>query len=262
MIVVQPIPVEGRDNFRSGAAQGCQRILAGLESVEDYSRELSRSLPPFEIRDNLAPGEGSALEAIRDCAEKLYSGAARVLFVGGDHGITPPLVEAAYAQWPDLAVIHFDAHLDRRTTHEGVRASHATVCERLENREYPIPVYSFGIRAHGQMEQIPFPDRIFYGSKIVAPLVDVLRGLGNRPLYLSLDMDVLDPALFGAVSNPEPGGVPWLELVAALQWLDGRLVAADLVEYVPVDAPRSPHDCMAAALLKLMLIVLAGYLPT
>lgn len=250
---------EGRDNAVGGAAAGPGMIRWGLESAETHSLWQRRNLPPWRdngdryLYDRTPDG---AVEAMAEAITEAASGAP-LLVLGGDHLVSLPAVRHNLRRHPGLRVVHLDAHLDQRDRHEGERLSHATVMRRIDELAKGPRVASFGVRSRAPEEA--WENERFFARQVAAPLARWLEGPGrSAPLYLSVDLDVLDPGLMPAVSNPEPGGIGMAELVEAFKLLRGRLVGADLVELVPTATTPAASAQVAGVVMRELMIALAG----
>ena len=251
---------EGPDNALPGAATAPALLRWGAESAEARSLFQQRAAPAVDDHGDkpflgLAPDD--ALDAMESALGALDP-ARPFLVLGGDHAVTLPIL-----RWhlrtgaPAPRVIHLDAHLDRRSVHEGVRASHATVIKRVEELLGPQRVASFGVRSRAPEE--PWDEARCFAYDVAAPLERWLAGIDPAtPLYLTLDLDVLDPGAMPAVSNPEPGGIDARALFEALALLRGRLAGADLVELVPTAAPPAAAAQQAGIVYRELLVALAG----
>lgn len=180
-------------------------------------------------------------EAIERAVERLLSQGRRPLVLGGDHSITYPVVRAVRRRHPRLTILHLDAHNDLYDAYEGDPYSHACPFARIMEEGLADQLVQVGIRAmtRHQREQA---DR--FGVEVID-----MRGwtAGERftlrhPVYVSLDVDVLDPAFAPGVSHREPGGMSVREVLGVVQGIDRPIVGADLVEY----NPRRDHDSVTA----------------
>jgi agmatinase len=198
----------------------------------------------------LPVGEAAIATIERQIKEVLDQG-SRVLALGGDHCVTLPIVRAQSRHFPDLTVVHIDAHPDLYDELEGDRLSHACPFSRIMEEGLVSRLVQLGIRtlnAH-QREQA---DR--FGVEILEMrhwrLADGLPGGLSGPLYLSLDLDALDPAFAPGVSHPEPGGFSTRELLDIVEALPSPLVGADIVELNPLRDAGDLTARVAAKLLK------------
>ena len=258
-LIVFGIPFEGKGNFLSGASLGPQKIRWALESIEFYSIYQRAPMPEYIDIGDLYPGADSepeeALKKIETAIDKVLEGGYPFLALGGDHLITYPLVKSAGRIWDDIHILHIDAHLDRRDTFEGRYFSHATVIRRLEELIGEDRICSFGYRSRGPEENEPACGKPF---RVLKPLMTQLEKWKDRPLYLTLDLDVLNPSEFPAVTNPEPGGISFMELLEVIKLLRGRIIGADMVEFNPLAAPGNHSAVTAAVLMREILIALSA----
>ncbi len=248
---------EGPEDFLKGTAMAPSRLRWAMESIEDYSVYQRRLVPRYQDHGDVYP-EGATPEArlqslTQQVASRLRPG-ERWLFLGGDHAVTYATVAALLPLYPQLTVVHLDAHLDRRETFEGNRWSHATVMKRLQDLlGDPHRIHTLGYRSRAPEEPeegVPF--------QVLEPLRQLLPQL-RFPVYLTLDLDVLDPSEFPAVGNPEPGGITFQELLEAIQLLKGLLVAADVVEYNPLASGALFPAVTGALLIRELLILLDAH---
>jgi arginase len=173
----------------------------------------------------------------------------RPVSLGGDHSITYPIVKAFARKYPELTIFHFDAHPDLYDEFEGNRLSHACPFARIMESGLAKRLVQIGIRTMNghQREQARR-----FGVEVVEmqslPAHDPLKAAG--PIYISFDMDVLDPAFAPGVSHREPGGVSVREAIAHLHAIEGEIVGADVVEYNPVRDLGDMTATVAAKIVK------------
>ncbi len=241
------LPYEGRDNFIPGVSLAPERIRWARESIEDYSVYWWLPAPALDDQGDLDPAQLSGKDMVEhflgEMSEKLPNGEP-CLFLGGDHLVTLPAVRHYQNLGKRFEVLHLDAHLDRRQAYEGSRYSYATVIARVEEAMGAERVHTLGFRSKAPEETrsgVPFA--------VLEPLKRLLE-TNDGPFYLTLDLDVLDPSVFPAVTNPEPLGVSVRELLDAFRLLRGRLIAADIVEYNPLSDDGLRSAVTAAFLLR------------
>jgi arginase len=173
----------------------------------------------------------------------------RPVSVGGDHSITFPIVKAFARHYPDLTIFHFDAHPDLYEEFEGNRLSHACPFARIMEAGLAKRLVQIGIRTINQHQR---EQANRYGVEVVEmrslPAFDKLKAEG--PVYVTFDVDVLDPAFAPGISHREPGGMSVREAIAHLQAIQGQIVGADLVEYNPVQDVAGVTATVAAKILK------------
>ena len=255
-ILLLGIPYEGRANFQRGASLAPALIRRALEGLELTCRLTGKPVGNLTDLGDLTlypadPTPQALEEALRHRLPELKP-TQHLIALGGDHWITYPLVRRHLDLYPDLVLLHLDAHLDRRDVFEGERENHATVIRRIEDLIGPERVFTLGYRTIGEGEEPRgFPKRV------LEPLRFLFPHFRGRPVYLSLDLDVLDPGLFPPVSNPEPGGISLQELLEALGLLSAlHVVGADLVEFVPAGALDLTWATVAALILRELICIL------
>jgi agmatinase len=275
-ICIVPLPFEGTVSYGSGTAAGPDDILAASAQVELWDDELSfdleslRYLTAPAIRPESNEAADDYLRRVDAGARKLSGNGRLVIGIGGEHSLTPPLVYAASKDCNDLSglmVVQIDAHTDLRDTYEGTRQSHACAMHRLTERG--ARVIAIGIRAMSQPEDeyaksVGLIDIYRAQSLAEAPdleqrLIAELRGL-TGDVYLTVDIDGLDPSMCPGTGTPEPGGLGWWQTLRILRavLLENRtrnLIGCDLVETVP--QPNTQLNEFTAARLLAKMIAYA-----
>jgi agmatinase len=203
----------------------------------------------YEDAGDLTFTEKDAFSVIEAGVGALIDAGKRPVLLGGDHSITFPIVKAVGRQHPGLTIFHFDAHPDLYEEFEGNRLSHACPFARIMEAGLAKRLVQIGIRTLNghQREQAEK-----FGVEVVE-----MRGLpaygrlkADGPVYITFDMDVLDPAFAPGVSHREPGGISVREAIAHLHAIEGEIVGADLVEYNPVRDVGGLTATVAAKILK------------
>ncbi len=254
--VIWPIPYERTTSYLKGTAAGPEALIAASQQVELYDEELDWVIAELGI-GTLDPFEDAGLseeEAIArlagDCRELLQAGKF-VVGIGGEHTVTVGLVRAHAAQFPGLWVVQIDAHSDFRDTYEGSRWSHACVMARVQE---VAPFVGVGIRSSDGSERhrLRPPSRFVYAHEMRADaswMERVVHSIEGAKVYVTIDLDALDPAEMPAVGTPEPGGLRWNELLGFLQVLarEREVVGFDVVELCP-QAGAARADFAAARL--------------
>lgn len=257
-------PMDETASFRPGARLGPARVREASYVLEEYSLELGRSLrdvPFCDIGDvEIPPGDPqAALRAVEAAADAVWRAGRRPVALGGEHLVTLGLLRAARAHHPDLALVQFDAHADLRDDYLGVALSHACVMRRAAELLSPERIHQIGIRSATREEAEFGRARTRFYPLSEAPLPGAvgraLAELRGRPLYVTIDIDVLDPAEAPGTGTPEPGGARFGELLAALRELPGAaVVGADLVEVAPELDPSGRTAVVAAKILRELLV--------
>lgn len=194
------------------------------------------------------PAGYEGIQAICEKVKGLLAKGFRLLALGGDHAVSFPIVKAYAEQYPNLTIVHLDAHPDLYDTFDQNPFSHASPFARIMENKLAANLIQIGIRGMNDVQR----DQVRRFNATVIEMKDWHSDLPIKtkgPVYLSLDMDVLDPAFAPGVSHHEPGGLATREVIRLIQRLDGPIVGADIVEYNP---ERDAGEITAAAAAKLL----------
>ncbi len=248
------VPYDATASFRRGSRFAPEAIRWASDSIETYNPLLYRDLEAVLFADagdlRVDTLDARAMVAVI----RRHLGPAFPLLLGGEHTITLGGVQALTARYHDLVVIQWDAHTDLRDEDRGQRLTHATVIRRLV--EGGCPVVQLGIRAGTRAEFDLARQRSLYLSRGVALPPRLLETLRERPLYLTVDIDVLDPSIAPGTGNPEPDGAAYPELLSAFRSIaDHRIVGMDLVEVCPPCDPGGATAVTAATLVRDMILL-------
>ena len=237
-------PFDGTACFRKGTSEAPDAIRKNSYNFETYLLELGIDLSDVSANDwgnlELTKDQDKNEKLLEDLVSKIVNDGKFPVGLGGEHSLTPAAVKAAHSKYPNLAVVILDAHLDFRKEYEGNTKSHATVTRRVSEIVGVDNVRSVGIRSVSQSE---ITEARSGGLKFVESgwtelreyLADVIDDL-DGPVYLSLDMDAIDPAFAPGVGTPEPFGMTPYEVVQTINFFADRIVGFDCVEVCP------PHD--------------------
>ncbi len=263
--VLGGVPMDYTASFQAGSRFGPPRIREASYGLETYSPLQDADLVERPLHDagdlDLPIGNvQKSLALIEEAAVDLLAFGKRLLAVGGEHLITLPLVTAALRVWPDLMVVHWDAHADLRDTYLGERLSHATVLRRVAEMVGDGRIYQFGVRsgtaeelAWGRQHTHLFPD------DVLQPLLATRAQWTGRPIYLTIDVDVFDPAFMPGTGTPEPGGITPREGFSALAAMRGQhIIGADIVETMPMADPSLRSAILAAKLVRETALLVSG----
>jgi agmatinase len=249
-IVLLGIPLDTTVTFFPGTRFGPERIRACAEAVESYSPYFKQDLTEAKIYDTGdIELEGifamkAKLESIRKVTFGWMKDGSKPFLIGGEHTLTLAAVQAGLELYPDLAVLQLDSHADMRDTGEtGSKLSHDTVMRRILELLRRDSLIQVGVRSFAKEELGVAGTNIFKITEREA----VRRMLADRPVWLTVDLDVLDPSIMPATGSPEPNGATYQELIDMLVSLKGvKFVGADLVEFNPL-AADFPAPCVLAA---------------
>jgi len=242
--VIIGLPMDTTASFRPGTRFAPFRLREVSEGLEEYSVYQAKSLQNvyfYDAGDVILPfgNVGESLRRIELVANYLLSQNKRIFAIGGEHLVSYPIIKAYHLFYSSLAVIQMDAHADLREEYLGEKFSHATVMRHVAEEIGGENLFQLGIRS-GTREEMEYASRKtnMYIDKSLPVLGEITEKIGNRPVYISLDIDVLDPAFAPGTGTPEPGGITPQELLRLLYGL-GKLniVGFDVVEISP------PYDC-------------------
>ena len=257
-IVLFGVPFEGTVNLRHGADHGPRDLRLGSDSIETYSPALERDLEDLAMADlgDCELGTGSPREQLhrarREIAGFWHPGLIPVM-LGGDHTATLPVIETVAPAIPDLRILQLDAHPDLREEFLGERYNYASAMARVMDVVAPERVYQVGMRT-GAREEYTRNAPHLYPAHAVRP-VDAVRSLvpelSRHPLYVTIDVDVLDPSEAPGTGAPEPCGLTASDLIEIIRLLEPcRIVGADLVEVAQAFDPSGRTAITASWILR------------
>jgi agmatinase len=257
--VILGCPFDGTASFRPGARFGPSAIRRASWGIETYSPYLDRDLEEAKIHDlgdlELPLGEKElALDLIRKAGREILAEKKFPIFLGGEHLITLPIIEEMVQVHPDLHLLHIDAHADLREDYLGEPLSHSTVMRKVSNFLERGRLFQIGIRS-GTKEEFGLAKRM---KSLVSfkegSIKRLVNGLRKRPVYVSLDLDVIDPSLLPGVGTPEPGGLRFQDLITLLGALRPLwVVGFDVVELTPDYDPTQISSVTASVILREMI---------
>jgi agmatinase len=252
--VIWPLPLELTTTYIKGTGLGPEALIQASHQVELFDDELEEetfrrgiaTLEPYRFEGDDPETAAARIEA--EAAGRLEH-VRRLVSVGGEHTVSVGLVRAFMKRHPGLTVLHLDAHADLRDSYEGSPLNHACVMSRIAEIA---PFVSVGIRSLSVEEHDQIRDRSFAAFGIHRMRKDpswsakVLERLGGE-VYVTLDLDVLDPSIMPSVGTPEPGGMGWYELLGFLKTVfeSRTVIGMDMVELCP--KPGAEHGVFSAA---------------
>lgn len=272
--LILPIPYEGTVSYGQGTREGPRAILNASRQVELYDRELddepalTHGIHTLPALAPIVGGPEAMVAAIAACAQEQLASGKLLVGLGGEHSISAGIAHAIHALHGDFVMVQIDAHSDLRDEYEGSRYSHACIARRVY--DMGATIVQLGIRSicreeieliHAERERL----RVFFAEDVHAgghlePLAELLRG---RKVFLTIDLDGLDPALVPATGTPEPGGLSWAQALAIVRTVAraGQVVAIDCVELAPIPG-QAASDFLAAKLVyKAIGLTLAARAP-
>lgn len=269
--VIIPFGLEASVSYGGGTHKGPQAMLDASQEVELFDEELWReAVRDYGVVTAKEPkidntNIPAALDQLAGMTGTALKDGKFPLVFGGEHSITPGAIRPFLEQFPDLHILHFDAHADLRDGYDGEHFSHAAAIRRV--LDHPtVPIISVGIR-NISAEEIPFLDsnrhritihwgkdrRSYDYDEIVAPLA-------GKPIYLTFDLDGFDSSAMPSTGTPEPGGIFWEDAVGIISRAAkvGRIVGADINELAPIEGLHGPDFLAAKLAYKIMNYALAG----
>ncbi len=245
-VLVWPISYEGTVSYGGGTGEGAMAIIDASRNMELYDEETDAEVYRLGIHtaDVTRPAETpeAMMESLLERARELVGAGKFVCMIGGEHSVSAPVIRAHAETYENLSVLQIDAHADLRDTYDGTPHSHASIMARVV-RDLKLPAVQVGIRSISAEEARSldeFPTRIFWAKDIAGRTdwwEEAVAGLTEN-VYLTIDIDGLDPSLVAQTGTPEPGGLGWYEVVGLIRTLarsGRRVVGMDLTEYSYVE---------------------------
>ena len=254
-------PFDSTTSFRPGTRFAGQAVRNDSWGLEIYSPYQDRELTTGKVCDcgDLELPFGSperALGQIEACASEILEDRKLPFLIGGEHLVTLGSVRAAARKYPDLHLIHFDAHTDLRTDYLGEELSHACVIRRCWELLGDGRIHQFGIRSGERYEfEWAKSGHTDFHPFTLEGLGEVIREIGDAPLYFTLDLDVMDPSVFPGTGTPEPGGADFLTVMRAATDVcgAGNLIGCDVNELCPPCDPTGASTAAACKIIREML---------
>ena len=264
-IVLYGAPFDSTTSFRPGARFGPSAMRHESFGLETYSPYQDKDLMDISVFDSgdleLCFGSSEmALSDIEKRAEEILGAGKFPLLLGGEHLVTLAAVRAVAAKYPDLHIIHFDAHADLRDDYLGAKLSHACVLRRCHEIVGDGHIHQFCIRS-GEREEFQFASRhTDFHPFTFEGLEEIVRELKEKqvPVYFTIDLDCMDPSVFPGTGTPEAGGVSFLELLKAIRTVSqANVVGADVNELAPMLDASGVSTATACKVLRELLLAIA-----
>lgn len=259
-IVIFGAPFDSTTSYRPGTRFASSAMRNESFGIETYSPYQDKDLTDIKVFDGgdleLCFGSPeSALNDIENFSAQILSDGKMPLMIGGEHLVTLGSVRAAAKKYPDLCIIHFDAHADLRDNYLGQKLSHACVMRRCHELVSDGNIFQFGIRSGDREEFLWGREHVITNKFNFRGLEKLHEIIKNRPVYFTIDLDVLDPSCFPGTGTPEAGGVTFTELMLAVQTVSTmNTVAIDVNELSPALDQSGASTALACKLLREILL--------
>jgi len=261
--VIFGAPYDGTSSFRPGSRFAASRIRIDSYGLETYSPYLDKDLLTKHVHDAgdldfVFGNRDLVLSNIKEFATNLIKDNKKPLMIGGEHLVTLPVVEAVHNKFNDLIILHFDAHTDLREDYMGEKFSHATVIKRVwellgDNRIYQFGIRS-GLKAEFDWAEAGHTNLNKFGYETLDKVIDIVK---DKPVYVTIDLDVLDPSIFPGTGTPEPGGISFTDMMTIIKKLSNlNIVGADVVELAPDYDSTGVSTAVASKIIREMLLIL------
>lgn len=259
-VVLVGIPYDGTCSFRPGTRFAPSEIRIVSNGIEEYSPISDRELEEvafFDAGDLDLPFGNSAkvVSLVYENAKKILNEKKKVFAIGGEHLVSLGLIRAYFEKYPNLHIVHFDAHADLRESYLGEELSHATVIRRCLNFIDAENLVQFGIRS-GTKEEFSFIKEKATLANNIKEFRQKIKTFEDAPVYITVDLDVLDPSILPGTGTPEPGGLFYNQLIETLLEMQNlNVVGCDIVELSPHYDPSNVSTIVAAKLIREMLLM-------
>lgn len=253
-------PFDSTTSFRPGTRFGPKAMRSESFGIETYSPYQDLDLEDFRVCDlgdlELPFGNSvKTLEQVEETAAQILTNGKLPLMLGGEHLLSLGAIRAALKRYPDLCVLHFDAHTDLREEYLGETLSHATVMRRVWDLLGDDRICQFGIRSGEKAEFYWAKEHTRLQKFNFDGLEETIKALKGKPVYFSIDLDVLDPSVFPGTGTPEAGGVTFSELLRAILPAGNlQIVGMDLMELCPVYDPSGRSTAVACKTARELLL--------
>ena len=249
-------PYEGTVSYKNGTAGGPQAIIEASAQVEWFDEELGDEFHTAGIATypivHPDPNPAGQMQRVKDAAREVLKDGKFLLALGGEHSMTAGLVAAVAEMHGPISVLQIDAHADLRDSYGGTKHSHACVMRRV--LETAKQICQVGIRSYSREEKEACSEQVanFITPQVIEAdpaWIDRVLGMLGEKVYITVDMDGLDPSIAPGVGTPEPGGLTWAQVTGLLRRVctERQVVAADVVEARPL-ADNHVTECLAARL--------------
>lgn len=258
--VLAGLPYDGTSSFRPGSRFAPESIRKHSYAIESFSHEQERDITDYKVADignlELPYGDSKAVvKLVEELAAKMLKDKKKALYIGGEHLLTYPIMKQYAKKYKDLKVIYFDAHADFREGYTGSRLSHASAARLTAEEVGNENLYMFGIRSFEKNEWLYMKkNNIFVDSK-VERFDEVADMIKDFPVYMSLDMDVFDPACLPGLGTPEAGGIFYADFMRLMPGLSKlNIVGMDVLEISPEYDSLGNSSIFAAKVIRELIL--------
>lgn len=259
-IVLFSAPFDSTTSYRPGtrfAGKAMRSESFGMETYSPYRDLDLADLNVFDGGDLELPfgNVERALAQIEEHVSLILKDSKMPVMIGGEHLVTLGAFRAVYQKYPDVHIVHFDAHADLREDYLGETFSHATVLRRIWDLVGDHRIFQFGIRSGDKSEFVFAKEHTSLRPFTLEGLKETAAALADKPVYFTLDLDVLDPSIFPGTGTPEAGGISFSELIKAFAEMESlHIVGCDINELSPVYDPSGVSTAVACKVLREMLL--------
>jgi agmatinase len=271
-VLVLPVSYEGTVSFGTGTGEGASAIIDASRNMELYDEETDSEVYKIGIHtlDEFQPRETpeAMMNALYERSKELIKTDKFLCMLGAEHSVSAPIIRAHSEKYHNLSVLQIDAHADLRDTYDGTPHSHASIMARVV-KDLRIPSVQVGIRSISADEAralgAGLPTKIFWAKDIVGRTdwIDEAVDSLTENVYLTIDIDGLDPSLVPTTGTPEPGGLGWYETLTLIKKLaeKRRIVGMDLVEFSKAENSDAPAFLCAKLVYKSLAYIFRNETP-
>lgn len=271
-VLILPVSYEGTVSYGTGTGAGAMAIVDASRNMELYEDETDAEVYKIGIHtlEEFKPRETpeEMMESLYDTTRELLKSDKFVCMLGGEHSVSAPIIKAHAEKYHDLSVLQIDAHADLRDTYDGTPHSHASIMARVV-KDMRIPSVQVGIRSisaeEARLIDSGIPTRIFWARDIAGKTdwIDAAVDSLTENVYLTIDIDGLDPSIVPTTGTPEPGGLGWYETLELIRKIaeKKRIVGMDLVEYSYFENYDSPAFLCAKLVYKSLAYIFRNETP-
>jgi len=257
-VVILPVPYEGTVSYQAGTREAPNAIINASRNLELFDLELRKEICKIGIHTlpeiTILKDAERMIQRVCGIAKELLQDNKFIVMLGGEHSLTVGMVYALIEKYQNLSVLQFDAHTDLRDKYQGTKYNHACVMRRISEL---CPFTQIGIRSMSQEEasflQAKNLEPIYANNFFLDHIEEVTSNL-SQDVYITIDLDVLDPSIMPAVGSPEPGGLYWYSFLSLLRQVIEKknVVSLDVVELCPISNNIAPDFLAAKLIYKLI----------